>query len=245
MKISIVTISYNQQAYLKQCIDSVLSQDVDLEYIIVDPGSTDGSRDLIESYGDKLHKVVFEPDDGPADGLNKGFQYATGDIFGFINADDFLLPNALKTVSTVLKNDNAKIMSGSGIRLIDGREKLVRPTIMTFQQLLYRSTRIFQQSTFFNRDLYISVGGFNKYNRTCWDYELFVDMLAKGAIHKTTDEVLAVFRLHEESISGSGRLNKAYQKDLERIFLKYKKRNFNNYDNIISMTMRIYNRLFI
>ena len=91
MKISVVTISYNQAGYLKQCIDSVLNQDYpDIEYIIVDPGSTDGSREIIESYGDRVIKI-FEPDTGPANGLNKGFHRATGDIFYFIKAYFFLV----------------------------------------------------------------------------------------------------------------------------------------------------------
>src|SRR6056297_1925233 len=99
MKFSIVTISYNQVEFLSQCIDSVFSQDVeDLEYIIVDPGSTDGSRELIEAYSDRIVKV-FEKDKGPADGLNKGFDVATGDVYGFINSDDYLLPGALRSVS--------------------------------------------------------------------------------------------------------------------------------------------------
>ena len=99
MKISVVTISYNQKKYLHQCIDSILGQtDCDLEYIVVDPGSTDGSRELIESYGDRIIKL-FAPDKGPADGLNQGVKLATGDVYGFINSDDYLLPDALSHVN--------------------------------------------------------------------------------------------------------------------------------------------------
>jgi len=77
----------------------VLNQtDSDVEYIIVDPGSKDGSRELIDSYGNRIIKV-YEPDNGPADGLNKGFMRATGEVYGFINSDDFLLPNALKQIT--------------------------------------------------------------------------------------------------------------------------------------------------
>ena len=90
MKFSIVTISYNQVKYLKQCIESVLSQqNVDIEYIIVDPGSTDGSREIINSYQNIIK--IFKKDIGPADGLNNGFKIASGDYFGFINSDDFLI----------------------------------------------------------------------------------------------------------------------------------------------------------
>ena len=73
MKISVVTISFNQAKFLRECIDSVLNQDYhEIEYIVVDPGSTDGSKKIIDSYGDKIIKY-YEKDYGPADGLNKGF----------------------------------------------------------------------------------------------------------------------------------------------------------------------------
>ena len=96
MKFSIVTISFNQAPYLETAIRSVLDQNYpDLEYIIVDPGSTDGSRDIIERFRSRFAKIIFEPDQGPGDGLNKGFAHATGDILGYLNSDDALLPGAL------------------------------------------------------------------------------------------------------------------------------------------------------
>src|SRR3974390_2320485 len=101
MKISIVTLSFNQRDYLQQALDSVLSQDYsNLEYIVVDPGSIDGSRELIRSYGARIAHTIFEPDRGAADGLNRGFASATGDVFGFLNADDILLPGSLKRVAS-------------------------------------------------------------------------------------------------------------------------------------------------
>src|SRR5450432_3341584 len=96
LKVSIVTISFNQAAYLEEAIRSVLDQDHPLvEYIVVDPGSTDGSRDIIERYRGRIAKVLYEPDQGPADGLNHGFAHATGDVFACLNADDLLLPRAV------------------------------------------------------------------------------------------------------------------------------------------------------
>jgi glycosyltransferase involved in cell wall biosynthesis len=100
MRISIVTLSYNQRAFLQDAIDSILQQGYpDLEFIVVDPGSTDGSRELFRSYGEQISHVIFEPDRGAADGLNKGFGLASGEVFGFLNADDFLLPGALHRVA--------------------------------------------------------------------------------------------------------------------------------------------------
>ncbi|MBK8907410.1 MAG: glycosyltransferase [Rhodospirillales bacterium] len=77
--LSIVTISFNQAQYARQAVESVLSQQGDdVEYIVVDPGSTDGSREILAGYGHAIDHFVFEPDNGPADGLNKGFGRATG-----------------------------------------------------------------------------------------------------------------------------------------------------------------------
>src|SRR6202171_6644991 len=102
-RVSIVTISFNQAPFLERAIRSVVEQDYpDIEYIVVDPGSTDGSRDIIERYRSRISQVIYEPDHGPADGLNKGFASATGDIFGSINADDAFLPGAVRGGVTAL-----------------------------------------------------------------------------------------------------------------------------------------------
>src|SRR4029077_2212938 len=83
-RVSIVTISFNQAPFLERAIRSVLEQDhPDVEYIVVDPGSTDGSREIIEKYRSRIAKVILEPDRGPANGLNKGFAAATGEILGY------------------------------------------------------------------------------------------------------------------------------------------------------------------
>ncbi len=100
MKFSIVTISFNQGRFLERTIRSVIAQKgVDLEYIVVDPGSTDDSREIIERYRRDITRVVFEKDRGPADGLNKGFACASGEIYGYLNADDVFEPGALRRVA--------------------------------------------------------------------------------------------------------------------------------------------------
>lgn len=233
MKISIVTISYNQNKFLNKCIDSILGQkDENLEYIVVDAGSTDGSRETINKYSDIIK--IFESDNGPSDGLNKGFNIATGDIYGFINADDFLLPGSLNKIREIFKTENTQIISGFGLCNEYGIDKVIKPNRMTLNGLLYRDALIFQQSTFFMSSLFTQSKGFNVINRTCWDYELYVDMLAKGAEHKVINEMLGGFRIHSESITGSGGNSEAYRNDLDRIFLKYKKRNYGMMDIIIT-----------
>ncbi len=240
MKISIVTISFNQREYLKASIESVLSQQgCALEYIVVDPGSTDGSRELINSYGDRIIKV-FQPDLGPADGLNQGFKIASGDIYGFINSDDYLLPNALAAIRRFF--DSARrdtFVSGVGFtQFPDGRRQLVRPSVLSKRSMLWRSAVIFQQATFFPAALFKGVGGFNVKNKTCWDYELYLKFLINGASHKLIDDELAVFRLHDQSISGTGRLNDLYQEELDGLFQKYVGRKRNWTDGLATTYLR-------
>ena len=240
MKISIVTISFNQSKFLRQCIDSVLSQEgVDLEYIVVDPASTDGSRDIIESYGDRIVKV-FEPDAGPADGLNKGFSKAKGEVFGFINSDDFFLPGALQKISDHFDKEglNSYVSGGGFIENKNGSLQTVTPSRMTLNSCLYGACTIFQQGTFFPASMFHQVGGFNTDNRTCWDGELFADFLAAGYNHKVIRDALAVFRLHEDSISGTGRLEKAYQDELKRIFKKIRGRGHMPLDSLLAVYWR-------
>lgn len=96
--LSIITPSFNQAAFLPQTLDSVLNQKYPkLEYIVIDGGSTDGSREIIESYSDRLTFWVSEKDRGQVHALNKGFQRATGDWVGWQNSDDFYLPGAFES----------------------------------------------------------------------------------------------------------------------------------------------------
>jgi glycosyltransferase involved in cell wall biosynthesis len=240
MKISIVTISFNQAQYLRQCIDSVLSQPVDdLEYIVVDPGSTDGSRDIIESYGDRIIKVL-QPDKGPPDGLNAGFARATGEIFGFLNSDDYLLPGALEKICPLFEKSggNTFFSAGGFIENLDGKLQPVNPTQMKLYPMLYGACTVFQQGTFFTSAMFDKVGGFCIENGTCWDGQLFCDLLAAGFAHEVIDAQVAVFRLHENSISGSNRLVDAYRADLRKIFRSNLGREYTAIDAVISLLWR-------
>ncbi|ACT91521.1 glycosyltransferase family 2 protein [Dyadobacter fermentans] len=90
MKVTILTVVYNGAATIRHCIDSVLGQDYpDIEYIVVDGHSKDGTQEIVQSYGDRIARFVSEPDAGIYDAMNKGIQLATGDVIGILNADDF------------------------------------------------------------------------------------------------------------------------------------------------------------
>lgn len=102
-KISIITPSFNQAEFLEDAIKSILTQEYpNLEYIIIDGGSTDGSIEIIKKYAHHLCFWCSEPDKGQYDALNKGFSYATGEIMGWLNSDDMQLPWTLKTVASIM-----------------------------------------------------------------------------------------------------------------------------------------------
>ena len=118
-RISIITPSYNQAKYLEQCIRSVLDQNYpQVEYMIIDGGSSDESQAIIHTYADRLAFWVSEPDRGQSDALNKGFRRASGDLVAWLNADDFYLPNALERVAEVyLRDPHASFYFGNGWRV--------------------------------------------------------------------------------------------------------------------------------
>lgn len=114
MRISIITVSYNAVKTIEKTILSVIEQDYeDIEYIIIDGGSTDGTVEIIERYKEHLTYFVSEPDNGMYDALAKGFVHATGDVVAYINADDFYQPHAFSTVIKIFeKNSNIKWLTG-------------------------------------------------------------------------------------------------------------------------------------
>ena len=235
MKISIVTLSFNQVAFLREALDSVLLQGYpDLEYIVIDPGSTDGSREVIQSYGSSITHAVFEPDKGGADGLRKGFALATGDIFGFLNSDDLLEPGSLQRVAGFFQSHpECDIAMGNGyLADADGKPtRHVKSRTFTVSRYLYGGAQFLQQSTFFRREAYLNSPGFNPINKTCWDGELFVAMVHRGAKVGYIDADLSKFRIHSQSITGSKRLNKQYERDGNQIFRDILGRDWRTTDN--------------
>jgi glycosyltransferase involved in cell wall biosynthesis len=218
--ISIVTLSFNQAPFLAQAIESVLSQDYPaLDYIIIDPGSTDGSRDIIARYEGRV-RALLDPDKGPADGLNKGFAAANGAIFGYINADDLMLPGALATVARhFAANPGLDAILGNGI-LIDRagqKRRNVQTSRFSLKAIGLGAMTFCQQGHYFRREAFERVGGFNAANRTSWDIELLVDMGLAGLAIANVPERLGAFRLYGETITGSGRFAEAMARDLARI----------------------------
>jgi glycosyltransferase involved in cell wall biosynthesis len=245
MKISLVTISFNQARYLEKAIRSVLEQGyADLEYIVVDPGSTDGSRDIIERYRDRITHVIFEPDKGPSDGLNKGFARATGDVLGYVNSDDLLLPGALAGVAAAFATyPDADVVYGHGY-LIGADDAVLarcRSDRFNLRRSAYGNSVIMQQAAFWRREAFAAVGGFNAANRLSWDGEFWIDLALAGKRFRRVDEYWACFRAHEESITHNfhgGSEQSPFGREQRRLFEKAMGRPRTGADKIAAVETR-------
>lgn len=201
----------------------------DVQLIVVDPGSTDGTERVVDAYSEHVAIRVTKSDSGPPQGLNHGFAEATGDIYGFLNADDLLLPGALDVVHRSFERlPDAGAIVGDGYVLDERGLPDKKPHYRRFlaggmglESFRRGSLAFLQQSVFFRAERFHEVGGFNEDNRTCWDGELFLDMARAGTQFENVHQFLSVFRLHDSSITGTGRLNTAYARDRERLHEKY------------------------
>ena len=232
-RISIVTISFNQSRYLRQAIESILNQNYsNLEYIIVDPGSTDGSRKIIEEYQDRISKIIYKADSGPAEGLNNGFAEATGEIYGYLNSDDIIYPGVLKKVNRIFsKKLNIDVISAYGDVINENNEiqKKIFSKKMNFKQYLYGNCTIVQPSSFFKSSIFKRVGGFNKNNNIAWDGELMMDLFLKGAKFKVVYDYWSGFRFDGNTISSG----KDYAMKMEIEYNRLRQKNNIEHPNTI------------
>lgn len=198
-QITIVTPSFNQGRLLTRTIESVLSQRYEhLEYLIIDGGSTDGSIEIIKRYQDRLHYWVSEPDGGQADAIAKGFARSTGEIMGWLNSDDLLLPGALATVAQTFSRSRDIQMTYGNIVVINEWNQMQHICIQTpacFETLFYGGQIINQEAVFWTRDLFNRAGGLNRQLQYALDYDLWTRMSRLTAPHYIP-RILAAFRQH-------------------------------------------------
>lgn len=206
-RISIVTPSYNQAQFLERTILSVLNQNYpNLEYIIVDGGSTDGSVEIIKRYDKYLAWWVCEDDEGQAHAIRKGFDRSTGSILAWLNSDDTYLPGTLYKVATAFReNGEAELIYGN-IYIIDDRGNIIndqRFTQFSFFTLLFEgSCALHQTGCFWRRELYEKVGGINVQRKFCIDADFFFRAARVGKFLHLQD-FLANFRIHATSKSST------------------------------------------
>jgi glycosyltransferase involved in cell wall biosynthesis len=206
-RISVVTPSYNQGRFLERTILSVLRQYYpNLEYIIVDGGSTDESVDIIRKYKEHLAYWVSEKDKGQADAIRKGFARSTGQILAYLNSDDVYLPGTLSQVAEIFKNNaSVQVLYGNEYRLNEfdeivgeGRLTPYFPALSKFG-LVYGGFGIYQPASFWTREIYDRAGPIDPSFVHCMDNDLFARFAFANASFKFAREFWAGFRIHPHS----------------------------------------------
>gem|GEM_PF-541014 len=223
-RVSIVTPSYNQGQFIEETIRSVLLQGYpNLEYIIVDGGSTDESVEIIRKYEPWLTCWVSEPDRGQADAINKGWRRSGGEVIAWLNSDDTYCPGGLRRgVAHLMAHPQALLACGR-CHAVDATGRVVgilppRPFSLK-RQLTCRNT-VMQPASFVRRTVLDSVGYLDDSLRYVFDYEWWARILISGGHFLAVTDVLANFRLHSESKSVGSALAMAYEHRivLDRIY---------------------------
>lgn len=192
-KVSIITVCLNSVKTLEHTIQSVINQTYkNIEYIIVDGVSTDGTLDIISKYADYITKWVSEKDQGLYDAMNKGIDMATGDIIGIINSDDWYELNAVETVVNAF-DDETEVIYGT-TEFVYGDKYICTVENGALEDLTYRMV-IPHTAVFVKRDVYQSVGKFDLQYQLAADYDFILRMYLNGIMMKPIRDTLAYFRV--------------------------------------------------
>lgn len=183
--VSIITPSYNQAAYLEQTITSVLGQDhADMEYIVIDGGSTDGSVEVIRKYSDRLAYWVSEKDSGQAEAINKGFAKATGEIIAWLNSDDYYLDGAVGAAVKVFEQNPDVVLVYGNMLSVDEHGKPFNS--LNYKQLTLEDLLCFQiigqPAVFMRRAALQQAGGLDLAFHFMLDHHLWIRIAQLGRI---------------------------------------------------------------
>ena len=206
--VSIVTPSYNQVQFLEQTILSVLNQDYpNMEYIIIDGGSTDGSVDIIRRYKDRLAYWVSEPDQGQAHAINKGWLRSSGEILAWLNSDDYYEPNTVSSAVDLLQGRPGAAAVCGAVRVVDEASRSLRTEpsrpVNVSKMLRFSGMWTIQQPTVFARRWAIEQAGWlDPGVHFLMDVDLFLRVMKRGPFIYS-DQVWANFRLWSRSKTGS------------------------------------------
>lgn len=199
-RISIITPSFNQAAFLERTLLSVLDQDYpNLEYIVIDGGSTDGSVEILKKYDNRLAYWVSEKDRGQSHALNKGFERATGEIIGWLNSDDLYCRGALRHVGEWFLTHPQDEVHYGGLYLVDEEDCITDAHWAAKPDIRYTyfvGMDVHQQSLFWKRELMERAGKIDESFRFSMDLDFVLRLMLHGRVSRTT-RYLGKFREHE------------------------------------------------
>lgn len=201
-KISIVTPSYNQGQYLEETICSVLDQNYpNLEYIVIDGGSTDQSVEIIKKYESHLTYWVSEKDFGQANAINKGLRLCTGEIFNWLNSDDYLEQGALQKIADAFANEKVQMVAGKVRNFSVTDEEVIPNQLLSAKGLMCwePNVKFVQPGVWMKRAFVEKCGGIDEHFHYAFDWDLYIRYLYHFPEVKEIDELLVHFRLHDQS----------------------------------------------
>jgi glycosyltransferase involved in cell wall biosynthesis len=222
-RITIVTPSFNQAKYLPETIESILSQDyLNLEYIIIDGGSTDGSVDIIKKYESHLSYWVSEKDSGQSEAINKGFKKATGDLFNWINSDDILFPGALHRIAQAhVKHPEADLIVGAQARG-DSEGRIFKVSVPPCRFAIRPEHWVLplgQQSTFVSARAYRRVRGVREDLHISMDMDLYYRIYSTGGKPVLANGMVGMIRKHPEAKGTTSQ--GLWREEQARVFREY------------------------
>lgn len=197
--VSIITVTYNAEKFLIETIESVLNQTYsNIEYIIIDGGSTDNTLNIIKSYVNKFEgrlKYISEKDNGLYDAMNKGIKLSKGSIIGIINSDDYYMSDTVEKVVNVVNKHNVDIVYGNvlrqGIKDIEDLSFIIKSNYKN----LNRYMSVSHPTCFLTKELYLSIGNFDTSYKIAADYDLLSRCKRDNRKFYHIDDVLAFYRL--------------------------------------------------
>lgn len=225
IKVSIITPSYNQGQFIESTINSVLDQTYgNIEYILVDGGSTDDTMEIVERYRDRIDIVIHELDKGQSDAINKGLKLATGTLAGWINSDDLLQPWCVEEIVKLYREDSsAAVYYGAQLEVIDGQGKYTATRtvhIDSRETLLRKNYTVIQPGSFYSMQAMRAADYVNQDIHYCMDLDLWLRLLQHGGIKAYTHRPLAAFRVWEATKTSTGK--RKFIRDIDTTLARYK-----------------------
>ncbi len=216
MKVSVITPAFNSARFIGETLRSIAAQrataGVEIEHIVVDGASTDGTLEVIRRHARGIDVLISEPDRGPADAINKGLRAATGDYAGWLNADDLYEPGAVARLCAAVRRRPGRAIYFGRCRIVDAAGREIRRPITSFKNsffpfscrpLIQSINYLSQPSSFFSMEAARSAGELRTDLRAAFDYDWTLRLWRLGGAYAIPGPPLASFRWHPGSISGS------------------------------------------
>jgi cellulose synthase/poly-beta-1,6-N-acetylglucosamine synthase-like glycosyltransferase len=209
-RVSVITSVFNGEAYLEECVDSILNQTFkDFEYIILNNGSTDRTPEILDGYTDSRIRIVHQENIGIARSLNKGVELSNGDLILRLDADDYSIPQRLEKQLIFMDRHPEIVLCGSRFKVLLGNETFDQPIHFIEENAVIRKSmgcfNPFAHSTvIYRKKAFIESGGYNKKFKYSQDYDLWLRMLECGEAHILKD-ILSTIRFSAQSESNENR----------------------------------------